>query len=86
MFELFSKRMDQGGLDHRRRDKDYIEAVRIKHFPKMKSKKYAIIYNKKASKVGIDEKLNANRARKSELFFLCPFKSFNIYFSLPKFY
>ena len=73
MFELFSKRTDREGLDHRRRDKDYIEAARVRHFPRMKSKNFAIIYNKKASKVDIDEKLKASRARKSELFCLCTF-------------
>ena len=85
LFNLFKKRDDRGGLDFRRRDKEYIEAARVKHFPKMKSKNFAITYNKKPSKVDIDEKLKASRARKDKLFCLCPFKRFVIYFSLPKF-
>ena len=84
LFDLFNKREDRGGLDFRRRDKKYIEAARAKHFPKMKWKYFAIIYNKKASKVDIDEKLKASRARKGKLFCLCPFKRFVIFFSLPK--
>ena len=36
LFDLFKKRDDRGGLDVRRRYKDYIEGARVKYFPKMK--------------------------------------------------
>ena len=67
LFDLFSKREDRNGLDYRRRDKEYIEAARAKHFPKMKTKNFSVIYNSKASKVDIDEKLKNSRARKGKL-------------------
>ena len=67
LFDLFSRRGDRDGLDYRRRDKEYIEAARAKHFPKMKSKNFSVIYNSKASKVDIDEKLKNSRARKGKL-------------------
>ena len=85
LFELFSKREDRGGLDFRRRDKVYIEASRANHFPRMKWKNFTIIYNKKVSKVKIDEKLKASRARKGKLLCLFTFKRFVVYLSLPKF-
>ena len=67
LFDLFSKREDRGGLDYRKRNKEYIEAARAAHFPKMKSKNFSVIYNTKASKVDIDEKLKNSRARKGKL-------------------
>ena len=67
LFDLFSKREDRNGLDYRRRDKEYIEAARAKHFPKMKTKNFSVIYNSKASKVDTDEKLKNSRARKGKL-------------------
>ena len=67
LFDLFSKREDQGGLDYRKRNKEQIEAAREKHFPKMKTKNFSVIYNTKASKVDIDEKLKNSRARKGKL-------------------
>ena len=67
LFELFTKKEDRGGLDFRRNETEYIEATRAKHFPRMKWKNFAIIYNKKVSKVDIDEKLKASTTRKGKL-------------------
>ena len=65
LFELFNTREDRGGLDYRKRTKEYIEAAREKHFPKMKNKNFSVIYNSKASKVDIDEKLKNSRAARN---------------------
>ena len=67
LFELFNTREDRDGLDYRKRSKEYIEAARAEHFPKMKNKNFSVIYNTKASKVDIDEKLKNARARKGKL-------------------
>jgi len=67
LFELFNTREDRGGLDYRKRTKEYIEAARAEHFLKMKNKNFSAIYNTKASKVDIDEKLKNARARKGKL-------------------
>ena len=67
LFELFNTRVDREGLDYRNRSKEYIEAARAKHFPQMKNKNFSVIYNTKASKVDIDEKLKNARARKGKL-------------------
>jgi len=64
---LFTKRKNQGGLDYRRRDRDYIEAARAKHFPTVNSKNFVPIYNRKAAKIDVENKLKGVRKVNSKL-------------------
>ena len=58
---LFELKRSRGGLDCNRRDKEYIEKIRKKHFPLVPSPNFATIYKRKASNVSTDKKLNGDR-------------------------
>ena len=64
---LFTKRKNQGGLDYRRRDRDYIEASRVKHFPTVNRKNFVSIYNRKSAKIDVEHKLKGVRKVNSKL-------------------
>ena len=72
---LFQQKNNRGGLDCNRREKEYIEAVRVKHFPLIPLKNFQQIYKTKASKVSVDNKLKGRRKKKSagKSFSLFPF-------------
>lgn len=59
---LFQKpRRDRGRVDANRKDKEYINAVREKHFPLVPLKKFSQIYKRKASKISVNEFLLGKR-------------------------
>ena len=76
---LFAKRKYQGGLDFRRKDRDYIEAARAKHFPTVNSKNFVPIYNRKASKIDVEHMLKGVRNITSKLVYYS-FNRFMFYF------
>ena len=57
----------KGGLDCNRRDKDYIEKKRTKHFPLVPSPNFATI-KRKASNVSTDKKLKGVKNIVGKLF------------------
>ena len=58
---VFELKRSRGGLDYNRRDKDYIEATRKKHFPLVPSPNFATIFKRKANNVSTDKKLKGVR-------------------------
>ena len=72
---LFQQKNHRGGLDCNRREKEYIEATQVKHFPLIPFKNFQQIFKTKASKVSIDNKLKGRRKKKSagKSFSLFPF-------------
>lgn len=59
---LFQKpRRDRGRVDANRKDKEYINAVREKHFPLVPLKNFSQIYKRKASKISVNEFLLGKR-------------------------
>ena len=67
---LFAKRKNQGGLDFRRRDRDYIEAARANHFPTVNSKSFVSIYKIKAAKIDVEHKLKGVKRANSKVVLL----------------
>ena len=59
--DLFNKKRNRGGLDCNRKDKDYIEKIRKKHFPLVPYKNFAPIYTRKANQVSTDFRLKGVR-------------------------
>ena len=75
---LFQKpRRDRGRVDANRKDKEYINAVREKHFPLVPLKKFSQIYKRKASKISVNEFLLGKRNQESGEFCV-----FNIEFNV----
>ena len=70
---LFQQKNSRGGLDCNRREKEYIEATRVKHFPLIPFKNFQQIYKTKATKVSVDNKLKGRRKSGGKLFSLFPF-------------
>ena len=70
---LFQQKNHSEELDYNRREKEYIEATRVKHFPLIPFKNFQQIFKTKASKVSIDNKLKGRRksAGKSFSLFCC---------------
>ena len=68
--ELFQMKRNRGGLDYNRREKEYIEASRLKHFPFTPFKNFQQIYKTKANKVSVDNKLKGRRKSSSGKIFL----------------
>ena len=58
---LFVQKRSRGGLDCNRRDKEYIEKIRKKHFPLVPSPNFATIFKRKVSNVSTDKKLKGVR-------------------------
>ena len=74
--KLFTrKKENRGGLNRRRRDRDYNEAARENHFPTVLSKNFVLIYSKRAENIDVDEKLKGIRTINNKSFLL-PFQTF----------
>ena len=58
---LFELKRSRGGLDCNHRDKEYIEAIRKKHFTLVPSPNFVTIYKRKAANVSTDKKLKGVR-------------------------
>lgn len=72
---LLTKKKNRGGLNRRRRDRDYNEAAREIHFPTVLSKNFVLIYSKRAENIDVDEKLKGIRTINNKSFLL-PFQTF----------
>ena len=66
--ELFQKKRNRGGLDCNRREKEYIEASRLKKFPFTSFKNFQQIYKAKANKVSVDNKMKGCRRTNGKTF------------------
>ena len=63
----FTERKNRKRLDRRRRDRDYNEVARAKHFPTVLNKNFVPIYNRKAAKIDVENKLKGVRKVNSKL-------------------
>ena len=59
--QLFESGRGRKKLDYTRKDKEYIEAVRKKHFLLCLYKNFCQTYKRKAAKVGVDQQLRGAR-------------------------
>ena len=70
---LFQQKKIREGLDCNRREKEYIEATRVKHFLLIPFKNLQQIFKIKAAKVSIDNRLKGRQKSDDQSFYLFPF-------------